>query len=226
MFSSTQFTSLVDSAKVNENKLFVNIPKFFVTAEREITTVTVTKEYFQEPMQTYTPTMQQSQTSEFGQWTYFTDYTGGNNSEWKQIAEGLSFDVSGNPIYPVALTNGMPLDMAADSEKLADNTGVSVTESLIPSLPISENNPGIEAISGSVSGGDYYLQFRYSTSFINWFDDNVSGKFFHPTYGSARLSQNHYGENYEGSLFQYIADKYEVAVSELQGGTKGMMKMV
>ena len=222
MFSSTQFTSLVDSAKVNENKLFVNIPKFFVTAEREITTITVTKEYFQEPMPTYTPTMQQSQTSEFGQWTYFTDYTGGNNSEWKQIAEGLSFDVSGNPIYPVALTNGMPLDMAADSEKLADNTGVSVTESLIPSLPISENNPGIEAISGSVSGGDYYLQFRYSTSFINWFDDNVSGKFFHPTYGSARLSQNHYGENYEGSLFQYIADKYEVAVSELQEGTKGI----
>ena len=34
-------------------------------------------------MPTYTPTVQQSQNSEFGQWIYFTDYTGGGNSEWK-----------------------------------------------------------------------------------------------------------------------------------------------
>ena len=220
MFSSHLFTSLVDSAKLNENKLFVNIPKFFITAEREISTVIVTKEFYQEPMPTYTPTVQQSQNSEFGQWIYFTDYTGGGNSEWKQIAEGLSIDVSGNPIYPVALTNGMPLDMAADSEKLADNTGVSVTGSLIPPLPITEANPGIaqhkETITGTDGSSDEYIfSFSFSTAYINWFNDNVAGKFFHPIYGSMMPLTNHHSSNYTRSIFGYIADKYEVTVSTI-----------
>ena len=86
----------------------------------------------------------------------------------KQIAEGLSIDVSGNPIYPVALTNGMPLDMAADSEKLADNTGVSVTGSLIPPLPITEANPGIVAHDADVANnhGPGSTNYIFSFSFF------------------------------------------------------------
>ena len=60
-------------------------------------------------MPSFVPTLQQSQESEYGQWTYFTDYYGNDPSTSRWIAVGDAFDENGNYIFTNALSNVLPL---------------------------------------------------------------------------------------------------------------------
>ena len=212
MLGSPLFIDFINRANANEYKIVANIPEFFVTSEKEVQVTTVSTEFFQEPEPSFIPTMQQSQESEYGQWTYYTDYTGTNNSGWRVVGE--AFDEYGNYILSNALTNGMPLNVAADLTEL-QNIDASAVESLIPEQPLAVDNPMANGeLYGAVrpyvanlddeSGGPVYYSMSFSTAWHNWFSTYVAGKFHHPEYGSFMPRS---GESGEGSLFAYIVEK-------------------
>ncbi len=212
MLGSPLFLEFINRANNNEYKIVANIPEFFVTSEKEVQVTTISTEFFQEPEPSFIPTMQQSQESEYGQWTYYTDYTGGGNSGWRVVGE--AFDEYGNYILSNALTNGMPLNVAADLNEL-QNIDASAVESLIPEQPLAVNNEMANGeLYGAVrpyvanlddeSGGPVYYSMSFSTAWHNWFSTYVAGKFHHPEYGSFMPRS---GENGEGSLFDYIVEK-------------------
>jgi len=179
----------------------VEIPKAFIVSTREEENITVNRELYMEPKPVHVPSAQQSQESPMGQWVYVIDWSGNSSSpgSWIPNTEGLEITDEGSILYPGNLITGMPLDVASNLETFHENSKETLTDSLIPSIPSTDDLivysqsdivqyvPTTQDVSNdaAAAGEDSYLKgIKFSEPFKAWFNNNANGLFHHPLYGS------------------------------------------